>query len=337
MTTLSIQTIQQALAEIIQPFSDPRIHHCQIAATGQDASVCTLSGSVLDAETLTAVLDALAARFPDVTFETKGIRILRQPHARWLTVNTNVTSVNARPDLTAERMTQVMGGWRVELLQEEDGWAYIRQQDGYLGWVYRGHLKDTPAPDPTHLLCAPVSLLHASADASSPVTGRMTAGELTTPLERADGWARVAGGWLPASHLRPLDAPPAEPETRRRQMVVDALQFLGVPYLWGGCTGFGIDCSGFVRRLYQLSGLALPRDADMQFRAGRAVYPPFRPGDLLFFGNEGSARAITHVGMSLGGWRMIHSSLSRNGVYIDDVQQTPHLRQSFVAARAFIP
>jgi cell wall-associated NlpC family hydrolase len=76
----------------------------------------------------------------------------------------------------------------------------------------------------------------------------------------------------------------------------------------------------------------------MQFNAGAPVAFPFQPGDLLFFGDitgSGSPK-ITHVAVSLGGWHVIHSSRSRNGVYEDDVQGVAHLRESFVAARTFI-
>lgn len=74
----------------------------------------------------------------------------------------------------------------------------------------------------------------------------------------------------------------------------------------------------------------------MQFSAGEPVEPPFKPGDLFFFGNDRGHRAISHVGISLGGWRAIHSSRARNGVYIDDVQEAPHLRQIYVGARTFL-
>jgi cell wall-associated NlpC family hydrolase len=79
----------------------------------------------------------------------------------------------------------------------------------------------------------------------------------------------------------------------------------------------------------------------MQFAAGKPVDgPPFRAGDLLFFGGESGAsdvRKITHVGVSTGeGWNMIHSSRFHNGVYEDDVQQRDHLRSTFAGARRFI-
>ena len=161
--------------------------------------------------------------------------------------------------------------------------------------------------------------------------------------ESASGWIKLSlvggyEGWTPAANLRPLSALPADEAGRRAQIVADAFRFVGVPYLWGGCSALGIDCSGFARLLHQLVGLGLPRDADMQFNAGKPVDFPYQPGDLLFFGENGRSASpkITHVAVSLGDWRIIHSSRSRNGVYVDDVQGVAHLRESFVAARTFI-
>ena len=64
--------------------------------------------------------------------------------------------------------------------------------------------------------------------------------------------------------------------------------------------------------------------------------PPFQPGDLLYFGSGSGARKITHVGMSIGGWEIIHSSGPRNGVYVDNVQETSWLRDPFVGANTFL-
>ena len=83
--------------------------------------------------------------------------------------------------------------------------------------------------------------------------------------------------------------------------------------------------------------MTIPRDADQQFDAAQPVEYPYQSGDLLFFGEgEDEARRITHVAVSLGGWRILHSSRSRNGVQEDDVQAVEHLRESFVGARTFV-
>ncbi len=107
-------------------------------------------------------------------------------------------------------------------------------------------------------------------------------------------------------------------------------------YLWGGTRGNGTDCSGFARLLHHWVGVEIPRDADMQYAAAKPVEPPFKVGDLFFFAERDSSRKITHIGVSLGGWRMIHSSRSRNGVYIDDVQEVNFLKEIFVSAGSFL-
>ena len=107
-------------------------------------------------------------------------------------------------------------------------------------------------------------------------------------------------------------------------------------YLWGGSSAWGIDCSGLVQLVHRLCGYEIPRDARLQFPAGRAVESPPRPGDLLYFHSENDRWKITHVGLSLGGWRMIHSSRTNNGVYEQDIEGTTKWQDRFAGARTFL-
>ncbi len=334
-----LDAIRAGLAEILQAYADTRIHHCKLEVTALQGGRCTLAGAVLDQATQDAVLAALCARFPDISFEATT-RILRGPTTPTLAVATNLTGLYAGPSFLAEQVSQLLNGARVEVLQEEGRWCFVRQADGYLGWAYRPYLTAPSGCSASHLVCKPVSLLRAAPAIHAPLSGRVLAGTAVMVDGQEDSWSHVVlegglSGWLPEADLRPLTALPVDEAGLRAQIVADAARFIGVPYLWGGCSALGIDCSGFAQLVHRLSGVTLPRDADMQHAAGSPVDQPFRPGDLLFFG-EGDRRKITHVGISLGGWRIIHSSRSRNGVYEDDVQAVDHLRESFVGAGTFL-
>lgn len=341
-------TMRAALDEALRPYSDTRVQHCKLEVLALDEGRCVLSGTVLDSATLAGVVGALNARFPEAEFDAGPVLVLRRPDTAARVVATNLTGLYAASSFLAEQLSQVLNGDRLELLREEGRWCFVRQSDGYLGWVYGPYLAEQGNRAPTHLVCEPVSLLRATPEADAVLANRVLAGTPVVVTEEADEWVRLAltgdpagplrpalAGWASKSDVRSLAALPADASACRAQIVADAARFVGVPYLWGGGSALGIDCSGFAQLLHRLVGITLPRDADMQFDAGRPVEPPFQPADLLFFGEVGERRKITHVGVSLGGWRIVHSSRSRNGVHEDDVQAVAHLRESFVGARTF--
>jgi cell wall-associated NlpC family hydrolase len=178
-------------------------------------------------------------------------------------------------------------------------------------------------------------------DMSASLMSRVLGGTAVTIQEQKEDWVKIRlvggrTGWLPQDNLRAQNSQPQDIAPLRAQLVADAHRLTGVPYLWGGSSAYGIDCSGMVQLVHRLSGIILPRDADLQCENGRLVEPPYQPGDLFFFGESGGHRRISHVGMSLGGWEMIHASRSQNGVYQDNVQAVEHLRTSFLGARTYL-
>ena len=343
-----MEQILQVSAEVTQPYRDTRSHYCRLEVAALDGERCALAGAVLDEDTLRGVIAGLSERLPGIDFDVSRVRILRAG-ATQAVVAANLTGLYAASSFLAEQVSQLLNGWPVEILMEDGRWRFVRLADRYLGWAYGPYLAETAAPAPTHIVCEPVSLLRVAPSVESLPINRILGGTAIA-AEMQGGWAQVtlAGdptaplrpglvGWVPTAELRSLADLPADEAGRRSQIVADAVRFTGVPYLWGGCSAFGIDCSGYAQLLHRLAGVTIPRDADQQFDAARPVEYPYQPGDLLFFGEgAGEARKITHVAVSLGGWRILHSSRSRNGVQEDDVQAVEHLRESFVGARTFV-
>lgn len=332
-------TISDLISSVAAQYRDTRTQVFKVQAAGLEGESLALQGSVLETANLDDLCQKIRAAYPELRIDTDGVKVLRKPGNGVLHVATNLSSLHAEPSWLAEQVSQLVFGVQLEILIEQGRWAFVRQADGYLGWAYLPFLSSQPLPEATHLVCAPVSLVHTHPEPGAALASRLLGGTAVRVSETREGWAQVQAnveGWVPVEDVRAIHSLPQAAAARRAQIVSNAFKFYGVQYLWGGCTAHGIDCSGLAQLTHRLAGITLPRDADMQMDVGKPVEFPFQPGDLLFFGEVGDQRSITHVAVSLGGWEIIHSSRSNNGVYTDNVQAVPHLKDSFVGAATFI-
>ncbi|WP_425064013.1 NlpC/P60 family protein [Pyruvatibacter mobilis] len=217
-----------------------------------------------------------------------------------------VTALRRRPAADAPRDTELLLGETVTVFDRADGFAWVQaRRDGYVGYISARDIAEG-APAPTHTVSAVRSFIYRAADIKSPVTGWAS---LNSPMVIAgtDGrFSRLArGGYMVSQHLRGV-------ADREGDFVAVAEGFLETPYLWGGRSSLGLDCSGLVQNALHAAGFACPRDTDMQEAALGETLPdgaPFARGDLVFWKG--------HVGIMLDGDTLLHA----NATYMKTVTE----------------
>jgi cell wall-associated NlpC family hydrolase len=253
-------------------------------------------------------------------------------------VTAAVAPLQGEPKVSTPRVTEALHGEPLDVLENREDWLRVRAPDGYIAWIHAGYLATGPSG--------------WSEDWQQRATARALSADIVTPdgrrrlptgarvalrrgvVELADGQrgAVAAGSVRREQELRVEARHLALPELAQRW-------FAGAPYLWGGRTEWGIDCSGLVQAVYGARGIALPRDSDQQFGQGREIAMSadgkgYEAGDLLFFADRGR---VSHVALWAGAGTIVHAALSRGGVGSDrlfgDEPRMRRLRDALVGVR----
>jgi gamma-D-glutamyl-L-lysine dipeptidyl-peptidase len=252
-----------------------------------------------------------------------------------------VANMYSHPSDQSDVVSQAIYGSNVTLIVSQGEWSQIRTEDHYKGWTPSRYLRLVQSGDgyATSGPVVQVESLFANVYREPDVTRHKPV--ITIPYEvrlevtaegkgASEGWLQVRlpekrSAWIQSSDVVSNPKPLSVAES------IDlAKRFLGLPYLWGGRTSFGFDCSGFTQMLIRARGFNMPRDADQQ-AAWKGVTKVDRkdlqPGDLLFFG--AAADKITHTGMYIGDGQFIDSTTDGHPVVqisrLDDQQWTASL------------
>lgn len=229
-----------------------------------------------------------------------------------------IVPVRPAPDPTRPRDTEFLFGEPITVFEQADGWAWAQSRhDGYVGYIdAESVLIDAPAP--THKVTALRTHTYPAADLKRFAITALSIGSRVTVVGHEGAWNRIADGtWMPSAHLAPLEAVAKDP-------AAEALRFLEAPYLWGGKSSEGLDCSALIQFALEACGIPCPRDTDMQETAlGRFLDPSkstLGRADLVFWPG--------HVGMMIDETRIVHTNATDMATRVWDLDTlAAHIEQ----------
>lgn len=244
-------------------------------------------------------------------------------------INLSVANFRSKPDNPAELVTQSILGTPIKILKEgEDGYYLVQTPDDYIAWLdndgfaFMNKAEFTSWNNsPKIIYTKEYGFSYSEADVNSQTVSDLAAGNLLKIIgEDSDFYlvnypdGRVA--YIKKDEAKLFNDWYNSLNPSGETILKTAYRFMGIPYLWGGTSTKGMDCSGFTKTVYYLNGIVLQRDASQQVNHGELVdtkdgWQNLQPGDLLFFGRkatENKKERITHVAIYIGDGDFIHAA-----------------------------
>lgn len=317
------EDINEIVASVQKEFvPDSRVGIFSVTATNKTSKIL-LKGETDSKDAYTKLLNSLKEKGYDIE---DSITLLPVETANpWALVTVSTANMRLNPSHDAEMGTQALMGTPLRILKEEDGWLLVQTPEKYLSWIE----EDVVEPFSEETLESWRSSERVFVTAwldflrdpnSNKVITNVTAGcILQKSSEIKDAWIVFTPdgrkGKLHKNSAVDFKSWKEKTIPEKIKVLETAKVFMGTPYLWGGTSIKGVDCSGFVKTVYFLNGCILARDASQQVLYGEDVPIDekfsFNPGDLVFFGRrakDDKPEKVTHVGLYLGDSEFIHSS-----------------------------
>ncbi|MDT0690436.1 SH3 domain-containing C40 family peptidase [Salegentibacter sp. F188] len=319
---------EKSIAEVRQEFApDKRVALFDIQAEKKE-DIYVLKGESNLPEAVNNLKKKLEAE--NVNFRD-SIKILPQEEMENMkhgVIKISVANLRGEAAHSSELVTQATLGTPVKVYKKEDNWYLIQTPDNYLSWVDGGgvqifsdaEFKDWKSSEKLIYL-QPFGNSYAEADETSGVVSDLVAGAIFELSGEKNGYFQVKYPDGRTAYIQQNEAKKymdwlenLDPEGE--DLIATSKKLMGLPYLWGGTSAKGVDCSGYTKTVFFLNGMVIPRDASQQVHTGKLIdstrnFEKLIPGDLLFFGRpatDSTSERVVHVGMWIGNNEFIHSS-----------------------------
>lgn len=273
-------------------------------------------------------------------------------------VRLSVANIRSMPSHPAELATQSLLGTPLKIFKKRRGWYLVQTPDKYIAWVDDAGITEVTKEQIDEwinsekvIVLADYTFAYSNPSTDSQRVSDLVAGDILKNLGEERNFCKVEFpdgriGYIQKEECKVLNNWISGLSPDENSIVNTAKRYMGLPYLWGGTSTKGFDCSGFTKTVYYLNGIILQRDASQQTLYGELVdtengFENLRPGDLLFFGRkatEDQKERVTHVGIYIGNNEFIHSAgiVGINSFDKDKPNFSEYRLNSFIRARRIL-
>jgi hypothetical protein len=318
-----------ALADSVrlQYVPDRRDNVYEIRVVKRDG-VPVVKGITSVAEAKTALLARIRQAAPKAVDSVEVLPAAAVGDKVYGVINVSVADTRTEADYSAEMATQLLLGAPVDILQPSSYWWRIKSAEGYVAWITGSSLVrmtkdefDRWTSAPKIIFTEPYGFAYETPDDQKQRVADLVFGNLLKYEGESGNYYKASYpdgriAYVPKRQSKHYEDWRASLRLTEESIVQQALMLKGIPYMWGGTSVKGMDCSGFSKTVYLMHGVVLRRDASQQAKTGIPIdisngYDNLRPGDLLFFGKKaagGKKERVRHVAIYTGNKEFIHAS-----------------------------